>query len=238
MDPFLELPAYWHDFHFTFINYWSEAVADTLPDDYEATIGERYYPAEHDPDIREVMNAKSAPSSGIDSGDVPKWSTILDSPRQTYIEILHQPERRLVAALELLSPANKENPGRIEYLAKRQALVYQDVHLIELDLLHTGRRLPLQEPLPEADYYYLLSRSDLRPDCEVYRWRLPDPLPTLPVPLRAPDPDIFINLATVFTTAYERGRFRRRLPYRGEPPAFLSEPSRRWVESVLNAPVP
>jgi hypothetical protein len=79
----------------------------------------------------------------------------------------------------------------------------------------------------------MLSRSEKRFDCQVYHWTLPLPLPTLPVPLRAPDPDIFINLAAVFATAYERGRFRRRLPYQGEPPAYLSEQCRQWVESVL-----
>ena len=30
MDPYLENPAFWPDFHFTFINYWREAIADAL----------------------------------------------------------------------------------------------------------------------------------------------------------------------------------------------------------------
>jgi hypothetical protein len=207
MDPYLELPAYWSDFHSTFINYWREAIADVLPPDYEAALGERVYLVEHDP----------------------------EGPREAYIEILHQPERRLVAALELLSPANKEPPGRTEYLAKRHALLSQDVHLIELDLLLSGRRRPLQQPLPPGDYYYLLSRSDRRPDCQVYHWKLRQPLTTLPVPLRAPDADVMIDLGAVFATAYERGRFRRRLPYQGPVPAFVSEKDRAWVESVLPA---
>src|SRR5260370_1436129 len=38
-------------------------------------------------------------------------------------------------------------------------------------------------------------------------------LPVLPVPLRAPDRDVLINLAAVFTTAYDRGRFDRRINY-------------------------
>jgi hypothetical protein len=38
-------------------------------------------------------------------------------------------------------------------------------------------------------------------------------LPTLPVPLRDADPDVLINLAAVFTTAYDRGRFSRRINY-------------------------
>jgi hypothetical protein len=74
--------------------------------------------------------------------------TILEGPRETYIEILHQPDRTLVAVLELLLPANKEQPGRTEYLAKRRALLHQKVHLVELDLLVGGRRL--EKALPAA----------------------------------------------------------------------------------------
>jgi hypothetical protein len=248
MDPFLELPAYWSDFHSTFINYWREAIADALPPNYEATLGERVYLVEHDPEARRLgypgvavtegeLSApgavRAAGAATLEPVTIPL--RILEGPRETYIEILHQPERRLVTALELLSPANKEQPGRTEYLAKRRALLYQDVHVIELDLLLGGQRLPWQEPLPRGDYYYLLCRGDQRPNCEVYSWPLPQPLPTLPVPLRAPDADIFINLATVLATAYERGRFRRRLPYRGSLPAFLPESSHAWVASVLEA---
>src|SRR6185369_17217944 len=48
---------------------------------------------------------------------------ILEGPKEVYIEILHRPERRLVTVLELLSPANKELPGRTEYLTKTPARV-------------------------------------------------------------------------------------------------------------------
>jgi hypothetical protein len=246
MDPFLELPAYWSDFHSTFINYWREAIADVLPPDYEATLGERVYLVEHNPEARKLGYPDVAVTEGERSAVSPARTlgtatlepvtiplTILEGPRETYIEILHQPERRLIAALELLSPANKEQPGRTEYLAKRRALLYQEVHLIELDLLLGGQRIESQAPA--ADYYFLLSRSDRRPDCQVYHWTLPQPLPTLPVPLCAPDPDIVIDLGAVFATAYERGRYRRRLPYHGPVPAFVPKPSRPWVESMITS---
>lgn len=248
MDPFLELPAYWSDFHSRFINAWCEAIAEALPADYEATLGERVYLVEHDPEARrlgypdiavtegERASAPAARSTGVATLEpVTIPLTILEGPHETYIEILHLPERRLVTALELLSPANKEQPGRAVYLAKRWALFFQDVHLVELDLLLGGRRLPLEKPLPSADYYYLLFRGDRRPDCQVYSWPLPQPLPTLPVPLRAPDPDLLIDLAAVFATAYARGRFHRRLPYQGPLPAFLPEPHRAWVEGLLRS---
>jgi hypothetical protein len=248
MDPFLELPAFWSDFHSTFVNYWREAIADALPLQYEATLGERVYLIEHDPEARKLGYPDVAVTGdgAVISGPAPSHSgttatlepvtiplSILDGPRESYIEILRQPERSLVTALELLSPANKENPGRVEYLAKRHALIYQNVHLVELDLLMHGRRPPFDKPLPQADYYYLLSRGERRPDCEVYHWTLRQRLPTLPVPLRDPDPDILIDLGAVFATAYERGRFGRRLPYRTSPPAFLREEDRQWVETLL-----
>jgi uncharacterized protein DUF4058 len=41
MDPYLEDPAFWSDFHATFINYCREALLDCLPDNYEARIDEK-----------------------------------------------------------------------------------------------------------------------------------------------------------------------------------------------------
>jgi hypothetical protein len=149
--------------------------------------------------------------------------------------VLYRPERSLVAVLELLSPANKENRGRREYLAKRQTLLQQKVHLVELDLLRGGRRMPLSEPLPEGDYYYLVSRGDRRPNCEVYSWTLRDPLPTLPVPLRAPDADCRVDLAAVFTAVYQRGRYQRSLDYTAPPPVAVDEETRAWMRQRLRA---
>lgn|SRR5487761_1150139 len=237
MDPFLEQPAYWSDFHATFINYWREAIADLLPPAYEAALGERVYLVETGPDAHKlgypdvaVTHEQSPPparpapvvaAATLEPVTVPL--TMLEGPRETYIEILHQPERSLVAALELLSPANKEPPRRVEYLAKRRALLLQNVHLVELDLLLSGRRLPFQDRLPAGHYYYFLARAEERPDCQVYHWSLRGVLPTLPVPLRHPDADILVNLATVFATVYERGKFFRRVDYNGAIPPFVGQ---------------
>ena len=54
MDPFLENPAYWLDFHSRFVNCWCEAIADVLPPNYEASLGERVYLVEHDPEARKL----------------------------------------------------------------------------------------------------------------------------------------------------------------------------------------
>lgn len=248
MDPFLEQPAYWSDFHATFINYWREAIGDLLPPSYEATLGERVYLVEHDPEARKLGYPDVAVTDdNSQSGRLPRAShstatlepvtiplAMLEGPRETYIEILHQPERSLVTALELLSPANKELPGRAEYLAKRRALLLQNVHLVELDLLLSGRRLPFEKPLPEAHYYYSIARAEQRPDGQLYHWTLHQPLPTLPVPLRHPDADIQIDLGAVFATVYERAKFFRRVDYRAPVPAFVGAADRQWVEETVS----
>lgn len=41
MDPYLEDPAFWPDFHDSFIVYWRDALNDRLPDAYEARVNER-----------------------------------------------------------------------------------------------------------------------------------------------------------------------------------------------------
>jgi len=248
MDPYLENPAYWSDFHSTFINYWREAIADALPPHYEATLGERVYLVENDPDARKlgfpdiaVMGAdeqfverptSSAGVATLEPLTIPL--TILEGPRETYIEILYRPDHSLVTALELLSPANKEQPGRTQYLEKRMALLYQQVHLVELDLLRGGRRMPTSKPLPVADYYYLLARAEQRPDGQIYSWTMKNALPRLPVPLRAPDADILIDLAAVFNTEYDRARFGRRLQYRNSLPSGLSEQDQVWLQSIVS----
>lgn len=244
-DPYLEDPAFWSDFHTRFINTWCEAIAEALPPHYEAGIADRVYLIEHDPDSRKLV----FPDVSVTVADGPEWQlkssvvatldpvtiplTILGGPREAYIEILHRPDRTLVTSLELLSPSNKQRPGRTEYLAKRNALLYQPVHLVELDLLRGGQRPPLAKPHPPGDGFYLVSRTEQRPDCQVYAWPLPHPLPTLPVPLRAPDADLHISLSDVFTTSYDRGRFQRRIHYQGPPPSHLNTAEKTWVEKVV-----
>jgi hypothetical protein len=250
MDPFLENPSYRPDFHSRFINTWCEALADSLPAEFEASIGERVYLVEHDPEARKLIypDVGILEGSGAKVSEKPQPSnnvgllepvtipvTMIEGPRESYIEILNKPDHSLIAELELLSPSNKEQPGRTEYLHKRQALLFQQVHLIELDLLVGGRRLPMGKPLPPGDCHYFVHRAGERPDCQVTSWPLRHSLPKLAVPLRPPYPDLIFDLAAVFTTAYDRGRFGRRIPYRGAMPTQISEQDRAWVETVLKS---
>ena len=112
---------------------------------------------------------------------------VMEEIRETYIEVRYRPDRKLVAVLELLSPTNKINFGIGEYLHKRMAILKQPVHLVELDLLVGGHRLPMERPLPPGDYFALIARSEHCPMADVYHWRVRNPLPHIPIPLKSPD---------------------------------------------------
>src|SRR5581483_2163444 len=186
MDPYLEPPALWSDFYARFITYWNDALSDCLPSNYEARIDEKVRLVEVtlprqkrvEPDVAVSQSERSrfpspAPAGVATLEPVTLALVIEEETHERHIEILHRPDRTLVAVLELLSPANQEEPGRTVYLRKRNTLLYHPVHIVEVDLLLKGQRLPLEQELPAGDYYVLLSRSDDRPRCQVYSWALP-----------------------------------------------------------------
>jgi Protein of unknown function (DUF4058) len=242
MDPYLENPAIWSDFHASFVTYWRDALLDCLPDHYEVRIDEKVSLVEVVPPQKKLIEPDVAvtrspgaqtgprPSNGVATIEPVTMSLVIEEEsHQRHLEILHRPDRRLVATLELLSPANKEEPGRSLYLEKRNALAYHPVHLIELDLLLKGRRLPFDKDLPNGDYFAMISHGDRRPKCDVYAWTIRDPLPVIPIPLLAPDPDVLFNLAALFRTTYERGRYARSLDYKSPPFVVLNDATKTWV---------
>ncbi|MBL8797564.1 MAG: DUF4058 family protein [Planctomycetia bacterium] len=204
MDPYLETMGLWPDFHAAFVTYWADDLFSLLPESYEPRIAERH-----------VVTSVSP--------------TTDEETTERHIEILHRPDRTLVAVLELLSPANKEEPGRSQYLAKRNAVVRHPVHLVELDLLLKGQRLPLAQELPPGDYYALVSRADQRPDCQVYAWTLQQSLPAIPIPLLAADPDVWCDIGAVFATTWQRGRYAGSVDYTSPPLIALDDARLAWV---------
>jgi len=148
------------------------------------------------------------------------------------IEIRRRPDRFLVAVIELLSPSNKEPPGDRLYSRKRLELIHQAVHLVELDFLIGGKRLAMEDELPTGHYYALVSRAERRPLSDGYAWSIRDPLPTIPIPLLAPDPDVPLDLAATFATVFQRGRYDRSIDYRAPLDLPLGAADRAWAEEL------
>jgi hypothetical protein len=153
------------------------------------------------------------------------------------IEIRATGTLELVTAIEILSPVNKRpsHDAYREYLRKRQDLLRSSAHLIEIDLLRGGTRPPLEAPVPAAPYYITLSRANERPHVEVWPITLQIALPTIPVPLTEPDPDVPLDLGAILATVYERGGYGTLIDYhQPPPPPKLSEEDERWLATHLH----
>ena len=143
-------------------------------------------------------------------------------------------EERLVTAIELLSPTNKGS-GRQEYLRKRRRFLHSAAHLLEIDLHHQGRRIPLNDPYPPAAYYVLLNRARKRGWTEVWPIPLDQSLPTVPVPLLKGDADVPLDLQKAFSDVYDAGGFDLVVDYCQPPDVELSAEEAAWLDDYLRA---
>jgi hypothetical protein len=249
VDPFIEDRHFWEDFHRRFINYWCEAVAERLPNDYVARIDERFQIF----DIEELNSRHRLPDVSVVHDPlltqtrrgalgaatiepITRRLVIESEERSVFIEIHRQSDERLVAVLELLSPSNKQ-PGYLTYLNKRNELLLQNLHLVEVDLLIGGRRLPVEPDLPAGDCFAFISRMDRRPWCDIYAWDIKDKLPTIPIPLLAEDDDIFVDLQAIYDTAYDRGQYPRQQHRLYAQPLSLpvDNETRRWADAIVRS---
>ncbi len=248
MDPFLEDQGYWKEFHTVFLTWTQDALGDRVPDAYEVRIEERLslvYEPDLDtkrdvwPDVGILRSTGTAGASSPTSATMTLEPVALALPRhrleevsEARIEIRRFPDRELVTAIELLSPSNKEAPGEPIYSQKRLELIHQPVHLVELDLLIRGKRLAMEDELPKGHYYAFVSRAERRFLSDIYTWSIRDPLPTIPIPLMAPDPDIPLNLAEVFNTVYQRARYARSIDYTAPLDLPVKPEDRAWAEKI------
>jgi hypothetical protein len=250
IDPYIEAQNYWPDFRVTFLTCFRNAIADLLPESYMVRIEERLYL------IDGLVNDRRLTKPDLTIENSPGWSDyggaavamevevepttvpipILEEVRERYLEITHRPDRTLVTVIELLSPDNKVEPGFGQYVTKRDALFHTPVHVVELDFLIGGHRLPMGRPLPPGDAYALVARGDRRPACEVYAWSIRRPLPAIRLPLMAPDPDLRLNLAAIYATALDQGRYARSIEYSAPLSIPLAQEDRAWAEERARSP--
>lgn len=251
MDPYLE-GEMWQEFHETLANAIRSALISQLRPKYVALLAKRYvlnhpglgimqpterivYPVVH--------IVRPAPPAG---GRLPTYggvavmeptaevaSPIIEEVPVLSIEVRDVAERRLVTLIEILSPVNKRGPGARDYAQRRLELMQTATHLLELDLLTAGQRIQLLGALPPASYYALLSRTQRRPYTQIYAFGLRTPLPRLPVPLLAPDPDVVLDLQAALESCFELVGYEQLLDYQAPPPSTFSDADQQWIMAQL-----
>lgn len=151
------------------------------------------------------------------------------------VEIRDVASRGLVTAIEVLSPANKRGLGHRQYLARRQRLLLSSAHVIEIDLLRSGKRPPMDAPLPPAPYFVFVSRAEDRPVIDVWPIGLDMALPLIPVPLLAGDPDATLDLQQAFDAVYDGMGYDLSVDYGRPPDVPLAGADAAWAEERLHA---
>jgi hypothetical protein len=247
MDPYLE-GSTWMNFHGQLCAEIARQLGPKLRPRYLARLTERFYTdITVDPDARRnlsspdvgVVELNPAPFTGggqrIAAAPVQVPTEVPERVLHFSVEIRDRLESRLVTSIEVLSPTNKRGDGREEYLAKRGRTLLSTAHLIEIDLLHHGRRVPMLKPLPRAPYYVYVSRYEIRPNTDVWPIALDQPLPAIPVPLLSGDPDVALDLQLAVTMVYDLSSYDMELDYTKPPAISLSPEESAWVEMHLRA---
>lgn len=154
--------------------------------------------------------------------------------RVPVVEIRDKGNNQLITAIEILSPANKRNPGLVQYREKRELLFASGVHLLEIDLLRKGQRPAAHPALPDwAHYFVMLVRANQN-KTQVWALTIRDKLPILPTPLKSPDPDIRLDLGKALREAARAGDYDETINYREEPPPPpFSNQDQDWLRGVL-----
>ncbi len=249
MNPYLEQDDVWHDFHERFLPHLAEVIGAQLAPHYIVKIDEHVYIHEPPADRRallgrgDVLMASQQPAVG---GAVATTATAVgpaqvvlptvDVEGVSYLEIRDRRERRVVTVIELLSPANKySGPDREQYLGKRGGLLASSAHLVEIDVLRGGPRMPFAVPPPECEYYALVSRMERRPTADFWPIRLRDPLPAIPIPLRAPDADARLDLQAALHHVYDVAHYANYI-YEGVPQPALNAADEAWARALVPAP--
>ncbi len=246
MNPYLEQEDAWHDFHERFMPAAAEPIAAQVDPRYIVKIDEHLFLQELPAAPRHFLGRADISVTRRYSTRQPKGpggNAVMDAPIDGYLpavdleglsflEIRDRRNRQLVTVIELLSPTNKR-PGsdRDQYLAKRQQILNSSVHLVEIDLLRGGTRPPI-ENLPTCHYCIMVSRAEIRPRAELWPLSLQDRLPTIPIPLRPPDPDVALDVQELLHQIYDRARYQTYV-YDGEPEPSLSQEEADWARQFV-----
>jgi hypothetical protein len=245
MNPYLEQNDTWEDFHQELITRAREVLEAQVGPNYLVKIEVRLYLHELDDDERRFMGRADvgiAPKDDERSGGTVATARApmqlvlpaVEVGRYSSLEIRDRRDRRLVTAIELLSPANKNNKlDRAAYLSKRQGYWASLTNFVEIDLRRGGER-PSPPDLPSCDYYVIVSRIQDRPLVDFWPIHLRDRLPNLPIPLTADDLDIYVDLQDLLHRTYDAAGYAKYI-YRETPQPPLVPADAQWARQFLPA---
>ena len=245
MDPYLEHPLLWPDFHHRLVVMLAHQLQARLRPRYVASIEARVFrerlPPRFGPNlvVREGgLGQKDTAACGLKAADVPIILELEEvQVHEPRVEILDLTDHeKVVAALEVVSPSNKRvGLGRRSYGRKQREVLADKIHLIEIDLLRSGRhvlhipRWCVQEQKP-YDYLVCVNRWPRRNRFELYARRLRERLPRVAIPLTDPDPDVPLDLQAALAEVYEHASYPLLVRYDDPCDPPLDAADQQWAD--------
>jgi len=252
MDPFIESQE-WEDFHHATIEMIRGQIIAAAGERYAVHVERRIYIETVEPDVNPrrssvvipdvaILGDQSSPgtTAGLSNTAIAAAVECLipipEEKRESFLVLRDVETRQIVSVIELLSPSNKRlgSRGRRKYLVKRRLVIDSEAHLVEIDLLRGGARMPFEAGKPlSGEYLCLVSRANRRPRAELYAWALRQKLPKIPIPLKSTDGDVSLDLQAVFDATYDHVHYDRMLNYSAPlvPPADAE--TQKWIDHVL-----
>jgi hypothetical protein len=251
MNPYLEQPGAWVDFHNRFVMHLADLLNERTGDDYFAKVDDQVYIHELPPDrwrplgrpdLSVKPTAGAAPAFASVGAQVAAPGEVeieladpLDVVTLPYVEVIDRAGREVVTVIELLSPSNKTpGPDRDQYARKRLRLTNSRVNFVELDLLRGGPRHSFRPAPPACDYYALVYRPARWPRAGIQAVRLRERLPVIHIPLRESTPDITVDLQQLLHETYDAGKYRAYI-YDDLPEPPLSADDAAWAAQFVPA---
>jgi hypothetical protein len=190
MDPYLEQPVFWSEFHSRLIVAIADAVVPSLLPRYYVGVETRTY------------------------------SDVSGKTKERYLEVREAETDAVITVIEVLPPKNKhKGDGRVVYEAKRQKILDSASHLVEIDLLRSDSPMAMQGAIG-TDYRVLVSRSERRPKAELYGFTVQEPIPSFPLPLKSLEEVVMVELQSIVQGVYDRGGYAVRIDYQQSLPGL------------------
>jgi Protein of unknown function (DUF4058) len=247
MNPFLELRDQWPGFHLHYISELARQLGPRIAPEYYTQVEHHVFLHEVDderlqalrrPDITVFESDRKAEHIGgtavaISAPVEVRIPSTVDVVKVPYLLIRNRASRKVVTAIELLSPTNKaRGSDREVYLGKRKELLASMAHFVEIDLLRGGPKMPWVG-LPVCDYSVAVSRSHLRPQVDFWPIELRETLPTIPIPLKEFDREVLLDLQAALHGVYDLMSYEFHLYTYGDPEPPLNPTDLAWVQGIV-----
>ncbi|WP_375494332.1 DUF4058 family protein [uncultured Nostoc sp.] len=247
MNPYLENPVFWSEVHHRLITAIADTIKQNIPPQYRVAIEQRTYLSDDSDSVLvgildvSVFSQQKLPqqySSTANQTETSKGITVMiplpEHITENYLEIREVSTGFVVTSIEILSPKNKRlGEGRKTYQLKRKQVLASLSHLVEIDLLRTGKPMLILGEIPVTNYQIIVSRSETRPQAKLYGFSIRETIPLFPLPLQSEDIEPIVDLQSLLHGIYNRARYYLSIDYNKEPVPPLKSEDAVWSDTLL-----